>query len=234
MNKNISRILWGLCILLFGVGMILYATGVIRELRFDGWWTVFLIIPGTAMLFQRGCRTGGGILVLLGVYFLLKAQKVIDFNLSWPIIIGIILIYAGLMLLFGWVFHPKAPKEHIHPSFSCRNGSVDFNDFPSYQAVFSGFEVANSSKALRGAKGTGVFGSLTIDFTGAQLAGDCKMELHAVFGEVKIRAPQNVQLLVNACPIFGSVENHAVRQDDEQLPKLIVEATAVFGSVEIF
>ena len=234
MNKNISRILWGLCILLFGVGMILYAIGVIQDLLFDGWWTIFLIIPGTAMLFQRGCRTGGSVLVLLGVYFLLREQQVIHFRLSWPLILGIILIYAGVVLLFGWLFHPKARKENTRSSIPFQNGSVDFNDFPSYQAVFSGFEVNNASKALRGAKGNGVFGSLKMDFTGAQLTGDSQIELHAVFGEVQIRVPQNVRLLVNAAPVFGSVENHAVRQEDANLPQLIVDATAVFGSVKIF
>ena len=236
MNKNISRILWGLCILLFGVGMILYATGVIQNLLFDGWWTVFLIIPGIAMLFQRGCRTGGSVLVLLGVYFLLREQQVIHFRLSWPLILGIILVYIGIVLLFGWLFHPKARKDNTRSCFPFQNqnGSVDFNDFPSYQAVFAGVERNNASKALRGAKGNGVFGSLKMDFTGAQLNGDAQIELHAVFGEVQIRVPQNVRLLVNAAPVFGSVENHAVRQEDPSLPQLILDATAVFGSVEIF
>lgn len=148
MNKNISRILWGLCILLFGVGMILYATGVIQNLLFDGWWTVFLIIPGIAMLFQRGGRTGGSVLVLLGVYFLLREQQVIHFRLSWPLILGIILVYIGIVLLFGWLFHPKARKDNTRSCFPFQNqnGSVDFNDFPSYQAVFAGVERNNASQ----------------------------------------------------------------------------------------
>lgn len=155
MNKNISRILWGLCILLFGVGMILYATGVIQNLLFDGWWTVFLIIPGIAMLFQRGCRTGGSVLVLLGVYFLLREQQVIHFRLSWPLILGIILVYIGIVLLFGWLFHPKARKDNTRSCFPFQNqnGSVDFNDFPSYQAVFAGVERNNASKGVERSQG---------------------------------------------------------------------------------
>lgn len=117
MNKNISRILWGLCILLFGVGMILYATGVIQNLLFDGWWTVFLIIPGIAMLFQRGGRTGGSVLVLLGVYFLLREQQVIHFRLSWPLILGIILVYIGIVLLLVGFFIPKPEKTIPVPAF---------------------------------------------------------------------------------------------------------------------
>lgn len=172
MKKNFGRIFWGICVLILGVALILYATGVIETVFFAGWWSLFLILPGIAMLCKRGCRAGGVVLVLLGLYFLLKEQNIISFGLSWPLVLGILLIYAGIVVLFGWLFHPKARPARAQETTFFQNGSVDFHDKPSYDAVFSRCDVTNSSKALKEAGGNAVFGQLNLDFSGVQASGN--------------------------------------------------------------
>lgn len=233
MKKNFGRIFWGICVLILGVALILYATGVIETVFFAGWWSLFLILPGIAMLCKRGCRAGGVVLVLLGLYFLLKEQNIISFGLSWPLVLGILLIYAGIVVLFGWLFHPKARPARAQETTFFQNGSVDFHDKPSYDAVFSRCDVTNSSKALKEAGGNAVFGQLNLDFSGVQASGNPAISLNAVFGKVTILLPSNIRLVVNASPVFGGVKNGASPSEDPNLPLFTVDAAAVFGEVEI-
>mgnify|MGYP007072985634 CR=1 FL=1 len=53
--KNLSRILWGIVLIFIGVIWGLNRTGVADiNIFFDGWWTLFIIVPSAISFFEKG------------------------------------------------------------------------------------------------------------------------------------------------------------------------------------
>ncbi|XMB72667.1 hypothetical protein RJI07_01875 [Mycoplasmatota bacterium WC30] len=91
-NRNIM----GLLLLVIGIVLILQAFDLIGDFRFDGWWTLFLIIPAVISMSRTGFTVGNGILLVLGVGFLLKEQGW-DFT---KYVVPAIFIVLGVGILF--------------------------------------------------------------------------------------------------------------------------------------
>ena len=52
--KNCKNIILGIILIVVGVWFGLYATGVVKiNLLFDGWWTLFIIVPSFLGLFDE-------------------------------------------------------------------------------------------------------------------------------------------------------------------------------------
>ena len=50
--KNVRNVLWGIVLIAVGVIIALHAFGVADiSIFFDGWWTLFIIVPCTVGLF---------------------------------------------------------------------------------------------------------------------------------------------------------------------------------------
>ena len=79
MNKTLKGILWGLVIILVGVAIALKIIGIPFSLFFDGWWTLFIIVPCAFGLITEKSKTGNLIGILIGVGLLLAARDIISF-----------------------------------------------------------------------------------------------------------------------------------------------------------
>ncbi len=65
----------GLILFVIGVVFLLRAFNIIPEaFKFDGWWTLFLIVPAIMSMSRTGVTAGNAILLTLGVGFLLNEQ----------------------------------------------------------------------------------------------------------------------------------------------------------------
>ena len=233
MRKSIGGIIWAIAFLVFGIALILHATGVLPNLLFDGWWTIFLIVPGISLLFHRGGRLFGSLLLLFGLYFLLRAQNVVTLTLSWPLILGVLLVYIALGTLFHFNGGKHAHHTHVH-IHAAGGANVDFTENPEYTAIFSGVEARNGCKALKCVSASAIFGGVELDLTEAVPAGDIVLDFTAVFGGVDVKLPRNVRVQVSSTPIFGGVDQHMPNSDDPNLPLVTVNATAVFGGVDLY
>ena len=69
--KNLSRILWGIVLMFIGVIWGLNRTGVADiNIFFDGWWTLFIIVPSITSLFESGSnKTSSIIFLVIGILF---------------------------------------------------------------------------------------------------------------------------------------------------------------------
>ncbi len=66
---------FGLLLLVIGIIILLNALNIIPiNIFFDGWWTLFLIIPALMSMSRQGITAGNIILLVLGVGFLLREQ----------------------------------------------------------------------------------------------------------------------------------------------------------------
>ena len=73
MNKT-GKIVSGIALLLFGIGWTLELTNVI-EFSYEGWWTLFIIIPCLIGLFTQKDKSAPLIGIGTGVLLLLSTRN---------------------------------------------------------------------------------------------------------------------------------------------------------------
>lgn len=100
MRRNLGAITIGALLIVFGIGWLGNAFDLWQFSIFDGWWTLLLILPGTAMLFCKGQRNTGALLLVLGIVFLLAELGLIHGRYIWPILVSCGLIYAGGAIIY--------------------------------------------------------------------------------------------------------------------------------------
>ena len=65
------------------------------NLFFDGWWTLFIIIPCFIDLFKDNDKTGNIIGLIIGICLLLACQGIITFELIWKLLLPVIFFMVG-------------------------------------------------------------------------------------------------------------------------------------------
>lgn len=223
--KKASKILWGIVVIAFGVLVALKAFGVIANIFFDGWWTLFIIVPCAVGLFTEREKTGNFIGVVIGVFLLLCCQDILDFALIWKMLVPVVIIFIGLKMVFGGIFGNKA-NEIIN--IQKQNGKLP----KSCCATFSGSDMVFDGEVFDGAELTAVFGGVKCDLRGAIIEHDCAVTASAIFGGIDILLPPNVNVKVNSNSIFGGFSNK-IHNKEENAVTIYISGTAMFGGVDI-
>ena len=210
------------------IGLALIGIGIISggntlniwdiDIFFDGWWTLFLIIPGLISLIKNGPNFGNLALILVGAAFLVSSQDFIPSGLMLRLMFPALLILCGLGLLFGRTM---------------RRGNFDASDFPTYQAYLGATVAKNTSPDLKGAKIQAFMGGAEIDFRQAKVLGDIEITVTAVLGGVELFVPLNVRIEVRGTPVLGGIENTANFPHQENGPTVFINCNAVLGGIEI-
>lgn len=102
-NKSSSAI-WGLILIIFGISIAGKSLNLFYlNIFFDGWWTLFIIIPCFIKLCNRenGNRTSNMIGLCIGIMLLLNSQGILNGELLWPIFIAGMFIMIGGKMIFG-------------------------------------------------------------------------------------------------------------------------------------
>lgn len=108
-KNNTAGIILGFLFLVIGVGYLADVLGFIDgfTIFFDGWWSLFIIIPCFCGLLGRGeAKTGYLIGIAIGLFLLLSAQGVIDSDKLFTLLVAGVFVLIGVSLLF-----PKRKKE---------------------------------------------------------------------------------------------------------------------------
>lgn len=225
--KNLTKILWGIAFIAVGVIFALNACGLTNiNVFFEGWWTLFIIVPCFIGLFSTNGKTASVIGLVIGVFFLLCCQGWLGFDMVWKLLFPIIIVIIGLRILFGAIFGHKAPK-------ASKKAPKNSGNVKSACAVFAGQDINFAGEVFDGAEFTAVFGGIDCDLTGAIIEHDCTIDATGIFGGIDIIVPYNVNVKVNSNSIFGGVSNKNHRADIEGAVTLYINATCMFGGVEI-
>ena len=104
--KCIKSIIWGIAILALGVYFGGKALNLFDfELFFDGWWTLFIIVPSLVGLFTKSNEKFTDLFMLaLGVILLLASQNVFGWDVAWKVIVAALLVVIGLSIIFKNTF----------------------------------------------------------------------------------------------------------------------------------
>lgn len=215
MNKK--NLFWG--IVLIVVGILFLGRNMNWwnfSIFFEGWWTLFLIVPSIISLVRKESMGTSFLILVLGVLMLLASQNVIDWSTIWKVFLPIIIMVVGLSIIFG---NRKVKTKKVRENAK------------EYVAIFSGVDEM-IGKIESDFKVTSVFGGVELDMRDVKLEEDLIIDCFTLFGGIDIRLPKDVKVEVNGLPIFGGVENK-YRNNDEAKVTIYINHTTIFGGVDL-
>lgn len=226
MNK-ISNVLWGIILIIIGIILGLNALEITNiNVFFDGWWTLFIIVPSINGIIKDKDKVGNIFGLFIGIAVLLICQNIIDFDLLWKLIIPTALILVGLSLIFKSNTMGKIKKEINKIT---KSKTID----KSYCSTFSSMNIKLDDEEVDKYELNAIFGELIIDLTEIKIKKDILITACSVFGNTKIIVPEDIEVKVLSTSILGDISDKRKKLSSEKKKTIYIDATAIFGGVEI-
>ena len=225
--KNYKNIILGLILILIGLIIWGNALGITNiNIFFDGWWTLFIIIPCFIGLFKEREKTGNIIGLLIGVVLLLCCQDLLNFDMIWKLALPVALIIIGLSFVF---------KDTFNHKISSKIKELNNNETSDgYCSAFTGQNIKLGAEKFTGTDLTAIFGGIKFDMTAAKLEKESVVNASSIFGGTEIYVPENVNIKIKSSSIFGGVSDKRKNtSQDEKNKTIYINATCIFGGVEI-
>jgi predicted membrane protein len=140
----------------------------------------------------------------------------------------VVVIAAGVWILIKPVLSPRfSSDQKTAPELTV--------DELKISVVFAGVKRRIESSAFKGGKAEVVLGSLELDLSGAELAGEeADVDLSVVLGNIEIRVPRAWKLDIDGSPVLGNIEDkRRPVAEAERKGTLHMKASAVLGNIEI-
>jgi len=225
--KNMKNILYGLILIALGVVFGLNALGYTQiNIFFDGWWTLFIIVPCLLGLFRGRDVWGNLVGICVGAVLLLVCQDVLTFETVWKLLLPVTLVCVGVYLIFKDTFNSKAAKRirELGGNTSSQKGAY---------AAFSSQNINFAGEVFSGIDLTAAFGGVKCDLLFATVPQDCVINASATFGGIDIIMPQNVNVVVRSNSLFGGVSKKRSFPPITGAPTIFVNARCLFAGVDI-
>lgn len=217
--KKSNSILWGIIIILVGTVLLGNNFNLWNvDIFFEGWWTLFIIIPSIIGLFKKETITSSILGICIGVLLLLAVRGVIDWSMVGKTFIPILLIIIG----FSFIFKRNGIKIK----------QINKKGLPEYVGVFSGTNEKITDE-FNGSNCIAVFGTVELDLSHAKIKDDVVIDCVTVFGGIDLKVPENVNVKSSGVPIFGGVENKASQATGKSSPTIYINYVCIFAGVEI-
>lgn len=228
--KQVRPIVWGIAIIALGVIFGGNALGWFKlDIFFDGWWTLFIIIPSIISLVTEKEKLSSLGFLAAGVILLLAAQNVFSYEVAWKAILAVFLIMIGLGIIIKSTTHNKNDEEVEKKLEELKDGKV----MDSQVAIFSGSERIYNNEEFGGSNLVAVFGGVDLDLTRAEFTKDTAIRAFSLFGGIDIRVPENVQVKIKSGFIFGGVSDDRKGDVGKGKYTIYLDAAGGFGGVEI-
>lgn len=101
--NNLNKILRGIILIILGIILGLNSLNITNiDIFFNGWWTLFIIIPCFIRLFDNTKSKSRNIIgLIIGISLLLSSHNLISFEIIVKLILPFILVSIGLSLIFN-------------------------------------------------------------------------------------------------------------------------------------
>lgn len=195
-------------------------------------WQMLLIVLGLNLIFKKQI-VGGGILIGVGVFFLIPRITGLGYHwiaTYWPILFVLI----GIMLLFKlWkpgVFLREGARFAKDNSFKSADGFVTSNN------AFGSVSQIVLDPVFKGARITNTFGSTLIDLRHTSLeAAETYIDIDCTFGGIEIFVPHNWTVKSNLNHFFSGNDDKRYWANNVQdtAHKLIIRGNISFSGIEI-
>lgn len=224
MNK-MSNLLWGLVFIIVGVIFGLNALNITHiNIFFDGWWTLFIIVPCFIGLFKDKEKTSNLIGLIIGFGLLLGCLDIVKFTFIWKLMIPAILVMIGLSFIFKGALNNKIKKEITN---------LNKTETKEYCSCFSGQTVDFDKEEFKGCTLSAIFGSVKCDLRNSIIKEDVVVNATSIFGGIDILVAEDVNVKINSTSIFGGISDERKSKTKDAKHTIYVNGTAMFGGVEI-
>lgn len=203
--KKIENTVIGLILIIIGVIIGLNAFHITNiDLFFDGWWTLFIIVPCFFGLFKDQDKTGNIIGLIVGIYLLLYCQGLINFQFAWKLVVPVIFVLIGLKMIFKDTFNKKKPRQNIYDNQLYIGGNYDVT-----------------------------FNGLILDLSKAYLNEETNIMISTLFGGVDLYLPDDVNIQIQSSNFLGGVDLHKRENKIENTKVIYLNARCIFGGINI-
>lgn len=230
--NNKGKIIGGVLLLLLGIGLMLEITNVIN-FSFDGWWTVFIIVPCFVGLFTDKHKALPLIGIGVGVLLLMAAQGIVSWNDIWKFIICLVLIVWGITLIFGRKCTKGCSAADNQSVDELKQISQDGRSIRQINVSFGKHDYVFSGQRFEGAKVQASFGFVGIDLRNADLLDGAVIDIDCSFGGMEIRVGDDVLVKQAVEASFAGVECREHLNVPEGAKTLYIKGHCSFGGIEI-
>jgi len=226
--KRASSFTLGILLLVIGILWLLYLLGVItQDFVFDGWWTLFIIVPCIYALFTSRNKVPPLLGIGIGVLLLLAAQQVIPYHMVGKLFLAVLIIVVGLALIVG---HRKPTASVDDLTHISRDGK----DIKQITASFGEQKLNFDNQVFQGADISCSFGSIQLDLRHALISEDLIINVDCSFSGVAILCPENLNVQISTSNILGGTTDKRVRTiDANNTITLYITGNVMLSGVDI-
>ena len=225
--KRTSNILWGIVLIIIGGVLILNTFEITNiEIFFDGWWTLFIIIPSFIGLFENHDRTASIIGLIIGVCLFLSCQNILNFDILRKLLIPVIVLVIGVKMILKGIMGNKGTEI-------LKTMRENGEEIKMAFAAFSGQNINFDHEVFKGAELTAVFGGIKCDLRNARIERDVVITASSVFGGIDILLPEDVNVKVNSNALFGGTDAKKHQNLMDNRYTVYVNSTCIFGGVDV-
>ncbi|MGN0164143.1 MAG: LiaF transmembrane domain-containing protein [Candidatus Ornithomonoglobus sp.] len=223
--RKINSIVWGIALLAVSAVLILNIFQITDiEIFFDGWWTLFIIVPSLIGLFTGHDKTADIIGLLIGIFLLLACQDILDFDMLWKLIVPVIIAVIGIKMIFSGIGRNRGFVKSIETNSN--NMKIAF-------AAFSGQDINFDNEIFKGAELTSVFGGIKCDLRNAVFESDTVINVCSIFGGMDILLPEHVNIKVNSNSVLGGIDSKKHQNSNDNQYTVHLNGTCIFGGVDV-
>ena len=229
--KQAKPIIWGIAIIALGLIFGGNALGLFSlDIFFDGWWTLFIIIPGVVSLITDQDKIMSLGFIAVGVILLLAAQDVFSYDVAWKVILAVFLVAVGLSIIIKNIFHNKNDQEVAK---KIEEAKKDSKTMDSQMAVFSGTDRVYNDETFQGSNLVAVFGGAKLNLKKAKFTKDTVIKAFTLFGGIDIIVPDDVKVKLKSGFIFGGFSDDRKNATEKGKHTIYIDAAGGFGGVSI-
>ena len=237
MKRN-NKVIWGTTLVVLGILWIVCICLHINVL-FEGWWTLFIIVPCLCGLLGHSDKTGPAIGLGVGVLLLLAEQNVIDWDMFWKIGLAVLVIALGLGMIFGRRPFPRTNGHQYKEGTGDASNSElrtlnrDGKNIRLVNASFGEQNLSFGGEVFEGADVIATFASVHLDLRNAIINEDVSLNVDNKFAGLVIYAPNDLFVKVTADATFGGVDDKRQVIVSEHTHTLYISGSCVFSGIEI-
>lgn len=229
--KQLKPIIWGIAIIALGIIFGGNALGLFNlDIFFDGWWTLFIIIPSVVSLITDKDKIMSLGFIAVGIILLLAAQDVFSYDVAWKVILAIFLVIAGLTIIIKSIFHSKNDQEVAE---KIKEAEKDNKSMDSQFAVFSGTDRIYKDEVFNGSNVAAIFGGVKLDLRHAKFEKDTVIKAFTLFGGIDIIVPDDVKVKLKSGFIFGGFSDDRKNVSEKGKYTIYIDAAGGFGGITI-
>jgi predicted membrane protein len=229
----------GLILIGLGTLFLLGHMGIVDTGKLWKFWPLIIVVVGLVKFFKERSQVGGAITIVVGV--LLQLNQLGYLQLSWGSLWPLILIAAGIAMIWSRFEMPKFPAPPLDAGVAGMgtvSGTSSYETLNEY-ALFGGIERRMHTNSFRGGSIVSVFGGVEVDFLSADIEGqEAVIYVEAVFGGIELRVPERWKVVFQGQSIFGGYSDETRPPLADALgtaPRktLILRGKAVFGGINV-